>query len=147
VATNLVRSPKSGKTSVCPGFPDGEGGALVSWVLTTSPGTGHVTHVTSSSSTDLSISDFGQQMVLGDNGTAFANGGTTVTAFNLDTMSTIWTFQRPANAYGMGIIASSAGGGLVLVTADQNNVQTVVRLDANGQPTADSWSGNGLNCP
>ncbi|MBZ5672521.1 MAG: hypothetical protein LAO04_22705 [Acidobacteriia bacterium] len=130
-------------------IPDGQGGALVAWYFWLSepgvPDEGHVTHVSSSGSTDLSISGQVFEMVLGENGTAFANNGA-ITAFDLSSMTSLWTYQAPAGSNSMKIIASTAGGGLVAKFSDQYGVQeTVVRIDSNGQPSTDSWSGENVS--
>ena len=126
-------------------IPDGQGGALVAWAFL-NPGAnqGHVTDVTGTGSTDLLVTGEPSEMVLGDNGLAYVNNGGTVTAFTVGTVSSVWSYNAPANSNGMHIIASSAGGGLVVKTTT-SGVDTVVRLDANGNPTTDSWSGNGID--
>jgi hypothetical protein len=121
---------------------------LVSWnVLPNWATQEHVTDVTSSGSTDISLGSWGgiDEMVLGDNGLAYANDGATITAFNLNAMTTLWTYEAPAGSVGMNIIASTAGGGLLAKTTDQNGVDTVVRLDPNGNPATDDWSGNQID--
>jgi hypothetical protein len=128
-------------------IPDGGGGSLVSWSQnTTTNGVYnlHVTDVTSAGASDYATTGGTgySEMVLGDNGLAYVNNGGTVTAFTVGTASAAWTYQAPQGA-GMNIIASSAGGGLVVKTTSQG-VDTVVRLDPNGQPTTDSWSGNSI---
>lgn len=131
-------------------IPDGQGGALVAWSQNTATNgvyNLHVSHVTSNGVADYSTTGANgfSEMVLGDNGTAFANTGSAVTALNLTNMAPLWTCQAPVCPNSMGIIASSAGGGLVVKTTSSSGVDTVVRLDPSGNPTTDDWSGNQVN--
>ncbi len=130
-------------------IPDGQGGVLVSWSQNTTNRwvyNLHISDVTSGGVRDYATTggSGSYEMVLGDNGTAFVNGGGTVTAFDLTSMAPLWTYQAPTGN-GMSIITSSAGGGLVAKTTDGSNYDTVIRLDPTGTPTTDNWTGAQLD--
>jgi hypothetical protein len=110
-------------------IPDGQGGALVGWSISTGGQQyqGHVTDVTNSGSSDFSISGQPYEMVLGENGLAFANNGGTITAFNITTGSSVWTYQAPAGN-GLSIVEATHGGG---ITINDSNAG-VIQFDASG---------------
>ncbi|MDR3677132.1 MAG: IPT/TIG domain-containing protein [Acidobacteriota bacterium] len=115
-------------------IPDGQGGALFAWSFAQGenyPFQGHITDVTSSGSTDVSVPGtiYGTpyEMVLGENGLAFANNGNTITAFNITSGSTAWTY---ATQDALSIVAATGDGGVII----NDFVQGLLTLDANGSP-------------
>jgi hypothetical protein len=153
-------------------IPDGQGGALVTWeMFVFIPGVRSssdlkVSHVTSqgintstfvSSGVLGSSSDFPTrtQLVLGENGVAFAVinwafNSTFVIAFNRDSGQILWTYQAPSQP-NLSIVSSAVGNGLVVKTTDQNGLDTVFGIDASGNKafnatigtgTSFSWKGN-----
>lgn len=117
-------------------IPDGQGGALFAWSFAQgedAPYQSHITHFSTSGSTDLSVPgvNYGNpyEMVLGENGVAFANNDTTITAFNLNGMTPLWTYQAPAGDW-LSIVAATGDGGLMI----NDSVQGLIALDVNGSP-------------
>jgi hypothetical protein len=85
----------------------------------------------------------GDNLVLGENGVAFATDFFyNITAFDLATGQVRWNYAPGQGA--LGLIAAEDAGGLVAKVTDQNNLDTVVRFDATGLPTFDSWSAPGI---
>jgi hypothetical protein len=148
---SLVQIGPNGSTTVTPvdnsyngGYshpleviPDGQGGALLAWSFEQneqSPFQGHITHVSSSGSTDISVPGVTQygypyEMVLGENGMVFAYNGDTITALNLTSGSTAWTY---ATQDALSIVAATSEGGLIV----NDWVQGLITLDANGSPSS-----------
>jgi len=67
-------------------------------------------------------------MVLGENGIAYGGGSASVTAFDLTSGASLWTYSQPLN-----IVAALSGGGLLV-----NTNSGLVTLDASGAPVASS---------
>jgi hypothetical protein len=90
-------------------------------------------------------------LVLGENGTAFASGTTSITinggtisvdqvaSFNLSSGATNWTYQATAQN-SLSIIASAAGNGLVAKTTDQSAHDTLLWFNSAGAATMDTWN-------
>jgi hypothetical protein len=137
-------------------IPDGQGGLLAVWGLTSFVYSGvnqglYVAHVSSNNAVistlrlDQAVPGFSgvYQMVLGENGTAFATDGATVVSFDINSAQINWIYASPSQTT-VSIIASASGNSLVAKTTAQNGTDTVVRLDALGQPSSDAWNGTGL---
>jgi hypothetical protein len=148
---NLATIEGIGIPSAWPGslIPDGQGGWLASWTdhsLTQLPV--YVTHVTPSGSSDypfpILYCKFGcTSMVLGENGAAYITDTQTIQAFDITSGQSLWAYTSPAVG-GIDMIASATNGVLVAKEFDDNNFETVVRLDSSGQPTYD---GSGSSTP
>jgi hypothetical protein len=126
-------------------IPDGQGGTLVAWYDASTPNQplNYVTHVSASGNTDFyfpSLYAAMPSMVLGENGTAYVTDTQTIQAFNVNS-GALWNYV--SLAYGVEIIASTAGGGLVAEEFSANNTTNVLRFDSSGAITPDSWSGSG----
>jgi IPT/TIG domain/Glucodextranase, domain B len=132
-------------------IPNGESGVLASWWTqqflpnSTVENINHITNISSGG-----VSDFlfrtsapfafpiqSDSMVLGENGTAFATDGQTVAAFNVDSGAVTWTYQASGT---YSIVAAESGNQIIGKVTDQNNLDTVVNLDASGAPTVAGWS-------
>ena len=133
--------------SLYPGevIPDGQGGLLVAWtsVYEYSP-QAELTHVTPAGNAQYTLSqsswwnDFhswtdppDSNLVLGENGTAFARLGGTVISFDIASGTPHWTWTGASQ-----MIAATSGNGLTVRTSNQ-----VVRLDPTGAATYDTWTG------
>ncbi|HYM79487.1 MAG TPA: choice-of-anchor D domain-containing protein [Candidatus Dormibacteraeota bacterium] len=122
-------------------IPDGNGGALVQVPM---PGTINqpsnqiqVMDIGGGNGT-ATISDFtGGDTVLGDQGTYFMTDGNKVISVNEASGSEVWRWQP--NSGNVQIIAATAGGGVAVKNIIQPGQENVVRLDANGSPTYDTW--------
>lgn len=114
-------------------IPDGQGGALVSWNVSQSGATyqGNVTDVIGSGSANVSLPGQTEsiEMVLGQNGTAFANTGTAATAFNLSGMAPLWTYTTQS-PNGMSVVAATGDGGLIV----NDSSQGLISVNVNGAP-------------
>jgi hypothetical protein len=95
-------------------------------------------------------------LVLGENGVAFAKGQTTATingigttvdqiaSFNLSSGAPNWTYQA-ATGNTLSIVAATQGGGLSAKITNSQNIDTVVSLDGFGNPTTDFGGFSQLN--
>jgi outer membrane protein assembly factor BamB len=134
-------------------IPDGRGGWLATWTAS-DPSVSHpltISHFDPQGSSEYILnqiegSDFprNRDLVLGEDGVAFATDFSKIVAFNLTSGQVLWTYQAPATT--VSLIASSAGNGLVAKLTDyQSGIETVVRFDSTGQPTFDTWSAKGID--
>jgi hypothetical protein len=131
-------------------IPDGQGGILFT-TLNEGAVEYFINHVPASSSTfstlnlpSLSASASNVNLVLGENGTAFATDTMQIVAFNADSGQALWTYEAaPPNT--ISLIASTADGGVVAKTTDLSGVDTIIRLDSTGTATTDPWTGSSLN--
>ena len=124
-------------------IPDGNGGVQASWIdIYGNVATGWQTTNVGGSGGKASLPQLspaylqGPDMVLGDQGTYFTTDGTQVVAVNETSGNQIWTWQP--NSGTVEIIAATAGGG-VAVKHVLNNQEDVVRVDASGNATYDTW--------
>jgi hypothetical protein len=141
-------------------IPDGVGGVLVAWAAwQTTPWYGwgpdtwafSVTHVSANGLNTYQIPALAglgapnkpYQLVLGENGTAFATDSDTLVSFDLNSGLVHWFLAAPANTT-LSMVASAAGNASVAKTTDQNGVDTVLRLDSTGAATTDPWTGFSL---
>ena len=163
----IVLSTTTQDEALLPGpvIPDGQGGVLATWTISPSHSVlqfpyqaADVTNGIVGTPYSLPFSPqsvtFQQSptLVLGENGTAFASGPTTVTvngaqvpvdeiaAFSLSSGVSNWTYQGAQGSH-LSIIASTPGNGLVAKTTDQNSTDNVIRFSASGSVATDSWSG------
>jgi hypothetical protein len=123
--------------------PDGKGGALVQWATTSS---GAVIMDTSTGATYPSPlpNGFITQIVFGDNGIAMATDGQNAAAFPLSSFQSTWNYQAPA-ASTLTLQTAVVGQSLIAKTTDQNNLDTIVGLDPNGNPTYTPINGGGVS--
>ena len=143
ISVNLYQTaPSASFFSV---IPDGQGGVLMPYgyaltaPLAQHPLQGHITHIPSGGGlNDSTLPLVPGTTVLGENGTAFATDGSSVVSFAASSGSINWVTQVASS--GASIIASTAASGLVIKTSDQNNLNTIIRLDSTGTPTADTWT-------
>ncbi len=128
-------------------IPDGQGGALISWGIPVAPYSNelesHITDVSSSGTIDAIFPpSYGlTQMVLGDNNTGFISYGTSIASFAVPSLQPRWTYYQPSG--GLSLVVSSQGGGVVAKDTS-NGTDTVVRLDASGNATTDSWTASNV---
>jgi hypothetical protein len=135
-------------------IPDGTGGMLVGWVqepvMTTTVGQPAVinwmiTHTNGGPTFQIPLGGAPSQMVLGENGTAFAStGGSSgvpgIVSFDMNSGTVNWTYNAPTG-YEPYIIASASGNGLAAQLLNiSTGIGTVTRFDSSGRPTSDSWS-------
>jgi len=132
-------------------IPDGKGGALATWEegpALDPPQPVMVTHIspTGGGTYSLPIEET-SQLVLGENGAAFAVGLSLGTAdhnaisFDMNSGQVVWSYQSSApNVISM--IAATPGGGLVAQEGD-NDGQAVLHFDSKGQASHDSIIGSG----
>ncbi len=140
-------------SSTAPGrvIPDGQGGALATWsegpngTVPASPPI-MVTHLSPSGGGTYSLPILETtQLVLGENGVAFAteNARQKALSFNVNSGQVLWTYQAPAQSI-FSIIASASGNGLVAKLTDQNGTDQVIRFNSNGTATNDTWTARGV---
>lgn len=132
-------------------IPDGEGGVLAAWAkYDSSEYEYHIARITSSGLSDFTLpSGWGgsgyapvEEMVLGEDGVAYATNLADLIAFDISSLQTVWSYEIPQEyPNGIRIIASAADGGLVAKLRDTSDADTVVRFDDEGTPTLDSWTG------
>jgi hypothetical protein len=133
-------------------IPDGQGGLLASWAKVDNFANvpqGMMSHVSGGSPTTNTMPYMLDPMILGDNGTAFASvndpigvNQPLILAFDVNSAAVQWTYQQPVTS--LALVAASDGGGVV-AKSTSSGVDTVIRLDANGQPTIDPLTGSGLS--
>ncbi len=133
-------------------IPDGQGGALAEWFdpsfrtdgTNALTGTNLVDFLASGGNSQFSLplrpgGNFGDPattLVLGDMGTAFANDGLTIVAFDSGSGATQWSFNPGTDVFAT--IAATGDGGLMLF----GRAGEIVALDASGNVTADTTSLN-----
>jgi len=139
-----------------PIIPDGQGGVLATWTVSPSHSVlafpYQAADVTNGSVgipynlpfSPQSVTPFqSPALVLGENGTVFASGSTTVTingaqipvdqiaSFNLSSGATNWTYQGAQGAH-LSIIEATLGNGLAAKSTDQNGIDTVLLFNSAG---------------
>ena len=134
--TNISFPPSLGSV-----IPDGTGGALATSVVSSGPNQGQVqiSDIGGAGGTaTLPLNPSGQtDMVLGDQGTYFTSDGTQVIDVNEASGNQVWSWQPDQGT--VQIIAATAGGGVAIRNILSPGQEDVVRLDATGTPTYDSW--------
>src|SRR5271163_3666925 len=141
-------------------IPDGNGGVLATWSVSVVQGTqltypyqavdvsGGIVGTPYNLPFSPQSVNIAQQpdLVLGENGVAFASGMTTATvngtptqvsqiaSFNLSSGAPNWTYQAPTGAT-LTIIAATQGNGLIVKIVNGSQPDTVVSLDSTGTPT------------
>jgi hypothetical protein len=136
-------------------IPDGQGGMLVGFTQALNSPTvgqagqidGMITHmsINGNANFQLPISGAPSQMVLGENGNAFAsfgfNGGAAgIVSFDINSGAVHWTYNAPSG-YVPYLIASSSGNGLAAqLVSTTSGIGSVIRFDPSGVMTSDSWS-------
>lgn len=125
-------------------IPDGDGGALLSWQTVDSTNEYHIAHVTASGVNNFDAPALATEMVLGEDGRAFGNDGHKLFAFDPSSGDVAWSYDAPSGN-SASIVASTAENGLVAKLTNSSNVDTVIRFDAEGTPTSDSWTGGNLD--
>lgn len=143
-------------------IPDGQGGVLATTSEVPSPASvcGGFFNIPSALVTHLSTNGGGtyslrlssvSQMVLGENGVAFALGGnpaltgTDILSFDMNSGQILWTYEEPSGDNTVSIVAATSGNGLVAKEFNLDNTETVVRFDSTGSPTRDTWTGTGIS--
>ena len=125
-------------------IPDGNGGALVQNFVPANQNQRQVsTQVIDAggSNPTATISNFaGDDTVLGDQGTYFMTDGNHVVCVDEASGNEKWRWQPESGT--VEILAATAGGG-VAVKNIVGNQEDVVRLDASGNPTYDTWGTSG----
>jgi hypothetical protein len=124
-------------------IPDGQGGVLNFW-WRTEPDEFHVGRVSSAGVSDFTLpftDSAPEEMVLGQDGIAYAANGGEIIAFDISSGNVVWDYDPDG---GIHLIASTADGGLVAKVNGEGNVQTVVRFDSEGGATFDEWTGENL---
>ena len=140
---------------------DGQGGALILWweQVSTQGGSlaanyqAHITHVAGSTVSDfLPPFSLGQSfpfgktpIVLGENGVAFASDSQTLLAFNVSTLTPLWTYSAPQGTALSIVTSTDTGGVITKATNSSTDLDTVIRLDSNGTPTQDTWTASKLD--
>jgi hypothetical protein len=120
-------------------IPDGQGGQLAPWIIYAFPGLHSQYHVFHSG-TDFTLPLPGiglLTMVLGDNSTFFATNHAQIVAMGLSGGNK-WLWTAPQGTVDLQLIAASPGGGLI-AKYNLGDGDIVVRFDASGQPTLDTW--------
>jgi len=126
-------------------IPDGHGGVMSTWLNCTNGCNSVPTTIEMKASHGGSaytvpglngnIYPSPGSFILGDNDVGFATDRGTVSAFNINTGSPIWSW----NGNQIYLVAATGGGGLV-VTQEIATGLDVVRLDSAGNSTSDSWT-------
>jgi hypothetical protein len=173
--TTMTLSSTTDDENLMPGriIPDGNGGVLATWTVSPSnppqwspanppypyqasdvvngvPGAPYNLPFTPSSTT---AGDY-PELVLGENGVAFASGSSTtldgtntnvqqIASFNIANGSPNWNYQTPAPD-SLSIVAATAGNGMVSKATDQSGNDTVLRSDSSGSTASDTWSQSGF---
>jgi hypothetical protein len=123
-------------------IPDGqgEGGVLVSW-----DDTDVITRVTASGASDydLEMETDIEEMILGENDVAYATDQHKLVAFDVPSGQVTWSYNAAPGSY-VNMIASAKEEGLA-AKVTTSGVETVVRFDAQGETTTDSWSAVALD--
>ncbi len=136
-------------------IPDGQGGTLASWtqepnvpgvVGQPNPSTAMISHMSSNGeiSYQLPVTNSPFELVLGDNGTAFASNSTSIVSFDVISGSTHWSYGATAQNT-LSLLVSVSGGGVSAKTTSPTNVDTVLRFDSSGTVTSDGWTASGIN--
>jgi hypothetical protein len=142
-------------SSYIPGevIPDGQGGLMASWTKFDVSGNiqNDVTHINGGSTTTYTIpyTILPNQLVLGDNNTAFAASVNESSnpvqpllfAFDVNSGGVKWTYQASVDQ--LTPLAAADGGGFV-AKSTTNGVDTVLRFDASGNVTPDTWAASGV---
>jgi hypothetical protein len=116
-------------------IPDGQGGAIATWSeipLNSSEQPIMVTHMSTNGGGTYSLPIFAaSQLVLGENGVAFAN--TTpfgnIVSFNMNTGQVLWTYEKQNSPYSLSVLAATDDGGLTVLDGPN-----LVHLDSQGSP-------------
>jgi Bacterial Ig-like domain (group 2) len=154
--STVTLSSTTDDTNLLPGriIPDGQGGLLATWIVSPSngltpgsnpyqaarivsgsPGTPYGLRFTPHTAAAGSFPD----LVLGENGTAFAKGITAATdgsnndvdeivSFDLNSGTPNWSYDGS----NLSIVAATAGGGLIAKTTDASGNDTVIHFDSSG---------------
>jgi hypothetical protein len=146
-------------------IPDGQGGVLATWTIEVGPENAPVSapyqaaDLSSGTLTYYNLPINPIQMVLGNGQTGqgnnqysemFISDGQNIVAcgflyggfFSGNNCGTFWTYQ--GQYLGVTLVASTAGNGLLAKTTNQN-VDTLVQFDSNGNATPYSWSAPGVS--
>jgi hypothetical protein len=89
-------------------------------------------------------------LVLGESGTAFvtdgadADNGPQIVSFDVNSGSVHWNYLASTQST-LSLVASTAANGLTAKVTDSSGVDTVLRFDATGIATIDTWSGTGID--
>lgn len=164
--TRVILSSVTTDTNLLPGriIPDGQGGVLATWTISPSnpPSPTHpyqASHVVAGvpgAPYDLPFSPttvtFGRYptLVLGESGTAFvtdgadADTGPQIVSFDVNSGSVHWNYLAATQST-LSLVASTAANGLTAKVTDSNGIDTVLRFDATGIATIDTWSGTGID--
>jgi Bacterial Ig-like domain (group 3)/Bacterial Ig-like domain (group 2)/Galactose oxidase, central domain len=154
----IVLSSTTQDQALLPGpiIPDGNGGVIATWTVSPSHSVlpfpyqaADVTNYVVGTPYNLpfspqSVTPFqSPNLVLGENGTAFASGSTTATvngaqvsvdqiaSFNLSSGAPNWTYQASQGLH-LSIIEATAGNGLAAKSTDASGVDTVLLFDSSG---------------
>ena len=124
-------------------IPDGGGGVLASWA--NYPGTSEfppltIADIGPQGNTQVTLSNFQEpgypgypvdnDLVLGDNNTAFATDGFTVVAFDATTLQQKWSYASTGGF--LSFVAATSGGGVTI----NDNQQGMIQLDSSGNASA-----------
>lgn len=110
-------------------IPDGNGGLLANFTTWAGGGAGILT-IADTNGASASFPGFNMyppadNMVLGDNNTAFMTDGTRVVSFNTTSLQTNWTYM---STNGLSLIKATFGSGVLI----DDSQQGVIQLDATG---------------
>ena len=124
-------------------IPDGEGGVLASWA--SYPAASTVTPLTIADigplgNAQVTLSNFQEpgypgyavdnDLVLGDNNTAFTTDGFTVVAFDATSLQEKWSYASAGGA--LSFVAATSGGGVAV----EDSQLGLIQIDASGNPSA-----------
>ena len=149
-----------------PIIPDGQGGLLATWTVS-SPVIQQYPYQAADISNGVVGTPYGlpfspqsvtpfvsPTLVLGENGTAFAGGTTSIpnnggfldvdqiASFNISSGAPYWTYQASAGNT-LSIIAATRGNGIVVKIVSGSQPETVVALDSNGNPSVNGGASVG----
>jgi hypothetical protein len=163
--TSITLSSTTQDTNLLPGriIPDGQGGVLATWTISPSapPSPMHpyqAAHVVSGvpgAPFDLPFTPkavtFGKYptLVLGEGGTVFVTDGTDpdngpqIASLDVNSGSVHWSYLASTNST-LSLIASASGNALA-AKLTQNGTDTIIRFNAAGVATIDTWSGTGID--
>jgi hypothetical protein len=155
--SSIVLSSTTQNEALLPGpiVPDGQGGLLATWTVS-SPVVQQFPYQAADVTNGIvgtpynlpfspqSVTPFqSPTIVLGENGTAFASGSTTITingaqvsvdqiaSFNLNSGAPNWTYQGAQGTH-LSIIEATLGNGLTAKSTDQNGIDTVLLFNSSG---------------